>query len=507
MRVGPRITATTSIIVAVTLGIYALFNLRSNAADRREQVEREGRSLALQLRATLEARGLGELLRDPESVEELVNGSGTKWRAHVVTAREALPGARAQGIDEERASRLRKLIAVRTKDLASSDVVTYRIMVPLRVPSIDSADGFRIVGGLELERSIGFLRDAAEADAYQTALILLFTVGVLIAAIVASTRFLVTRPIEKLLAGIDDVAQGDLSRVLLSERDDEIGELAMRFNEMTFSLRESQAETARHNDARLSLEQRLFHTEKLATMGQLAAEIAHEVGTPLNVIAGRARSLSKKADRQEAVARNANIIAEQAGRITRIIQRLLDFTRQKVGVVEDAQVNVNEIALTTLEFLESQITSAHVKSKLVRTEGLPPVEGNADRLQQVLLNLFINAIQAMPDGGELEVETAVEERKRPGLEAAPAQDYVRLDVSDSGPGISPELRERIFDPFYTSKDGQGGTGLGLAVCQGIIKEHDGWIEVSDRDGGGTVFRVYLPAFAPADRDDEVGRAA
>ena len=99
----------------------------------------------------------------------------------------------------------------------------------------------------------------------------------------------------------------------------------------------------------------------------------------------------------------------------------------------------------------------------------------------------------MPDGGSLVVETAVLDRRRPGLEKAPVQRYVRIDVADSGVGIPPEARDKIFEPFYTSKAGEGGTGLGLAVCHGIVKEHDGWIEIDDRHGGGTVFRIFLPA--------------
>ena len=119
-----------------------------------------------------------------------------------------------------------------------------------------------------------------------------------------ASRF-VSRPITKLLRGIDDVAKGDLSHVILSERDDEIGAIATRFNEMTFSLRESRGETQRQNEAKLALEQRLGQTEKLATLGQLAAEIAHEVGTPLNVIAGRARSIQRKSRDPDAVEKNA----------------------------------------------------------------------------------------------------------------------------------------------------------------------------------------------------------
>jgi signal transduction histidine kinase len=348
------------------------------------------------------------------------------------------------------------------------------------------------MGMLEISRPADVLGTTSDDLARAVLLVLLIVAVATISVAAVASRF-VSRPITKLLRGIDDVAKGDLSHVILSEHDDEIGAIATRFNEMTFSLRESRGETQRQNEAKLALEQRLGQTEKLATIGQLAAEIAHEVGTPLNVIAGRARSIQKKARDPEAVEKNASIVAEQTARITRIIQRLLDFTRRKVGTTEQAAVNLNELALTTMELLAGQFSNAKVKTRLERAEALPRVAGDKDRLQQVIINLLLNAVQAMPDGGKLRVETKVAKRTRPGLESSPMQEFVQLAVSDTGVGISPDIKDKIFDPFYTTKEGQGGTGLGLAVVSGIVKEHDGWIDVEDVEGGGTVFRVYLPA--------------
>jgi signal transduction histidine kinase len=268
---------------------------------------------------------------------------------------------------------------------------------------------------------------------------------------------------------------------------------------MTFSLRESRAETGRQNTQKLELEQRLSHTEKLATIGQLAAEIAHEVGTPLGVIAGRARSIVKKSADKETVEKNAQIIAEQTARITRIIQRLLDFARRKQGAPERVPVQLNEVTLTTMELLGGQFANARIRTTLARAEGLPRVAGDADRLQQVLLNLLLNAIQAMPEGGTLRVETFARTRQRPGLELAPEQQFVCVEITDSGVGIPADKRDKIFEPFYTTKEGKGGTGLGLAVCSGIVKEHDGWIEIDDAAGTGTVFRIFLPATYEAPR--------
>jgi len=323
----------------------------------------------------------------------------------------------------------------------------------------------------------------------------------------------IASPIKRLVEAIDDVTQGDLGRVILQERDDEVGALAERFNEMTGSLREAREQILAGVDAKLALEARLRHSEKLATIGQLAAGIAHEVGTPLNVIGGRARQLEKKAVDPAEVAKNAGIIATQTQRITKIIQQLLDFARRPTSARKS--VDLHAVAKDCLDFLEHQLATSRVEAKLrpftidsTRTDGsavalLPPehpvVVGDADQLQQVCLNLCVNAIQAMPSGGALDLATRALIRRRPGLDAADPGRYIVLEVSDTGVGIPVEDRDRIFEPFYTTKpaegDGRGGTGLGLAVSVGIVKDQDGWIEIDNRAEGGTVFRVFQPSWS------------
>jgi signal transduction histidine kinase len=422
-------------------------------------------------------------------LKDLARASGG-WKVAVVprTRASELPSAE---LTSEQLRRIRTLLDV--PQLAFTDVEneTFYYAVPLRLPSAREEERL-VMGMLEISRPADVLGTTSD-DLGRAVLLVLLIVAVTTISVAAVASRFVSRPITKLLRGIDDVAKGDLSHVILSEHDDEIGAIATRFNEMTFSLRESRGETQRQNEAKLALEQRLGQTEKLATIGQLAAEIAHEVGTPLNVIAGRSRSIQKKAKDPEAVEKNASIIAEQTARITRIIQRLLDFTRRKVGTPEQAAVNLNELVGTTVELLAGQFSSAKVKTRLDRAESLPKIAGDKDRLQQVLINLLLNAVQAMPEGGKLRVETLTTERSRPGLEGSPEQEFVLLAVTDTGVGIPADIKDKIFDPFYTTKEGQGGTGLGLAVVSGIVKEHDGWIDVEDVDGGGTAFRIYLPA--------------
>ncbi len=495
MKVATRITVATAVVVAIASSGYALFDLRERTSERQTAIDREARAIASTLRLALETQASAFRIPSDAQLRELERDSGG-WRVTVIP-RELATSLPSATTSAAQLRRLRTLLEVPGLTFSEMEGDLYFFTLALRAVPAHEEDPEVVLGMLEI---------AKPARAIQTttgdlsrALILVVLV-VLVTTIVVGTlagRF-VSRPITKLLRGIDDVAKGDLSHVILSEHDDEIGAIATRFNEMTYSLRESRGETQRQNEAKLALEQRLSQTEKLATIGQLSAEIAHEVGTPLNVIAGRARTIQRKAKDPEAVEKNAGIIAEQTARITRIIQRLLDFARRKVGAPEHARVNLNELALTTVELLGSQFSAAKIRTRLDRAEGLPLVDGDADRLQQVLINLLLNAMQAMPEGGSLTIETQAIRRTRPGLETGAEQDFVVLVVSDTGVGIPPEVRDKVFEPFYTTKEGQGGTGLGLAVCSGIVKEHDGWMDLDDAPGGGTVFRVYLPTL-PATR--------
>jgi signal transduction histidine kinase len=352
------------------------------------------------------------------------------------------------------------------------------------VAAPQAESGIEMVGAIEVTRKAGLpeVRWAESSfNPWVAIFVMMCACGI---AIFALTRIVITRPIQKLLAGMDEVTRGDLSHTLLADREDEVGQLASHFNDMTQSLRESKAEG-------LTLEQQLQKAEKMATIGQLAAEIAHEVGTPLNVIAGRARALGRKSQDPQ-VTKNADIIFEQTSRITRIIQRLLDFSRRKAIETQPETVDLNRMCAKTLEFLDGRLAAARVTPVVHESAGLPPVIGYPDQLQQVLINLVINAVEAMPQGGQLNIVTRHEKRRRPGLENAPEQNSVVVEVKDTGPGIPAGDRERVFEPFYTTKESMGGTGLGLAVSSSIIKEHDGWIEIDDGPGSGAILRVCIP---------------
>ena len=233
---------------------------------------------------------------------------------------------------------------------------------------------------------------------------------------------------------------------------------------------------------RAELEQRLVQADKLSSIGLLAAGVAHEVNTPLAVISTYAQMLAKQVSDDSQKSLILDKIAKQTFRASEIVNSLLNFSRTSTTSLGD--VNLNRVIQETLSLLEHQLQKSGIQIKTDLDPGLPPVHGNAGQLQQVFLNLFLNARDAMPAGGTLEVRTW------------PEGSGARAEVADTGHGIAPEHLHRIYDPFFTTKAVRKGTGLGLSVTYGIIQEHGGSIEVFNRPGGGASFRLALPLAVP-----------
>jgi signal transduction histidine kinase len=218
----------------------------------------------------------------------------------------------------------------------------------------------------------------------------------------------------------------------------------------------------------------------------LAAGVAHEVNTPLAVISSYAQMLQKQLNGDEKKAAVLEKITKQTFRASEIVNSLLNFSR--TSGTEFSEVDLNKIIHETLALHEHQLKTAHVKVEQQLYDGLPTIYGNSGKLQQVFLNLFLNAKDAMPNGGVIKVATS-------------NGDNVRVMVSDSGAGIAQEHIQRIYDPFFTTKnggrEGRKGTGLGLSVTYGIIQEHAGKIQVESRVGEGTTFHLEFPLMRKA----------
>jgi two-component system NtrC family sensor kinase len=231
------------------------------------------------------------------------------------------------------------------------------------------------------------------------------------------------------------------------------------------------------------LERRLVQADKLSSVGLLAAGVAHEVNTPLAVISTYAQMLAKQVEGDERKSALLDKIATQTFRASEIVNSLLNFSRTSPRKFDD--VDLGKVIRETLTLIEHQLEKSAVRVRLDLREPLPPVRGNVGQLQQVFLNLFLNARDAMQHGGALEVR------------AWEGGHGVQVEVSDTGLGIAPEHLNRIYDPFFTTKTARKGTGLGLSITYGIVRDHGGVIEVESRPSEGTRFRLEFPALRKA----------
>jgi len=324
-----------------------------------------------------------------------------------------------------------------------------------------------------------------------------FLVGAIFFGCACAVLFMWTvvyRPVKELIDGTHRVAGGDLAYRLPVRADDELGDLAASFNKMTAEVAGVQGrieEQVRRKTAELeSAHKFLLRSEKMASIGKLAATVAHEINNPLFGILTYARLISRGLKQQEFPGRDD--LAEQLETIEReskrcgdLVKNLLTFSRQAPSNREPNDLNavVRRAVLLVKHKLDMQSIelSEHLAAEL------PPALCDANQIQQVVLVLLVNAAEAMGKGGRLDVST----------EYDGAADQCAVRVTDSGPGIPEDILPRIFDPFFTTKEDQNRTGLGLAVAHSIVEQHAGEIRVRSAPGQGTEFTVALPASLPA----------
>jgi signal transduction histidine kinase len=345
-------------------------------------------------------------------------------------------------------------------------------------------------GAMEISLPVSFVEDGI---AQERRIILAFLVALCITiffVVALVTRYSLVKPVGELLAGAAALERGELQHhVQVPSHNKEFSTLAAAFNRMADSLDEQQRAAALAAEERLQLERRLRHQERLAVVGRLAAGVAHEIGAPLHVIDGRAKQLQDQPEAsQEKRQRNLSIIRTQTERITRIVRNLLDFSRPfhpRPRPVEAAEVMAVVLEACELQAQQNNVVIAH--------EVLPRpllVTADAGLLQQVFMNICVNALHAMPDGGTLRIDYIT------GAVVKDGQAFTMIRIADTGGGIAPDNLPHIFDPYFTTKQVGHGTGLGLAVASRIIEDHGGWIEASNWEKGharGALFAVYLSA--------------
>jgi hypothetical protein len=391
-----------------------------------------------------------------------------------------------------------------------------------------------IVGGIQMEVSISdLMNNLLESQKIISITVILDAAVLMIFGSLLLSRVLV-KPIKDLVRLTDKISEGDFSQRIEESSKNEIGQLIGSFNRMIEKLRENQESLENYleslesaNEQLKQAQEGLIRSEKLASVGRFAAGVAHEVGSPLGAILGYTGILRKEGMDHKESNDYLTRIEKEIERINKIVRELLNFARPSKLEIRD--VELNKIIDSTLSLLSYQKNFKDIRTELHLESNLPRIKGDESQLSQVFINIILNAIDAMPDGGRLQIKTEgyviqhlVAERLQraypPRRRNDPMEsDYsgmrrsdplapsskkfsrgdrlVKVRISDTGSGIKKEDLENIFDPFFTTKAPDKGTGLGLSISLKIVESLGGEIRVESQVGKGTSFEVYFPAAA------------
>lgn len=483
MKVLLKMTIGLTAAGIAIFGVYGLHLLRAERRELAAAVEREMRLLGRSLRSTAEyalrdrqIEDIREVLRALEIVDEAVEVAVYTPEGEAILTTEGSPLApqfMAEAAGAAMESRIVHL-SMEPPDQPSSML--------LATPLLGQGD--TLMGALVLLRPL----DDLHADLVATRRRAVSTVVafVLVSAglgLLLGSAY-IARPLARTVAAMRRVRAGDLTSAVPVGSRDEIGQLAAEFNAMVAELGQARVRLEEEIEARRRLQRSLQQADKLITIGQLSAGLAHEIGSPLQVLNGRARWLAGHAADAE-TRRVAGILVTQSDRIARIVEQLMRFARRREAHPTEIDVEANVRAVVDL--LEHEARRRGIELIVRSGDPLPRLVADADQLQQVVLNLITNALNATARDGRVELAL-----KHIVLDP-PAGDVLRLTVSDSGRGISPADCDRLFEPFFTTRGAEGGTGLGLAVVKAIVTEHGGTIAVESNPGGGARFTVDLPA--------------
>ncbi len=463
MKIVPKLTLSLVAGTCVILAVNGYLRVRREVtlfeADRLRDHEMIGRSLAAAATSVWKAEGQGPALASVDAVNQHFGRIHIHWVA----------SERAQHIDAAALAATPAGQPVTMRVDSTHGPATWYTYVPIDI------DGQRN-GALELvETADAEQRFAGNVlvDATRTALAL-----ALLSALLSFVmgQWLVGGPVRILAEKARRIGLGDFAGPVALRADDEMSALAREMNAMCERL--------------VTTVEQLRHADRLATVGKLASGVAHELGTPLNVVAARAKMIATGDTTPEESRDYARVIGDSTERMTKIIRQLLQFARRK-GLQKEAR-DVETLTRETLDLLRPLAAkrSVELDIELSTAETAAPVD--AGQLQQVVTNLVMNGVQAIPKGGHVKVRWTERRATPPPEIGGPAAPCLCLEVADDGEGIVAENLARVFEPFFTTKDVGEGTGLGLAVSYGIMRDHGGWITVKSTRGKGTTFTVFLP---------------
>lgn len=490
MRIATRLWICLLVTIVLVLGAGVIIRVRHEQALVLEVTLRDRRFFAHVLQTALsreEAEG------DPLAEARVLLEREEIAEAHIFTRLVSVAGAanlpspRLSAAEIAPLSRGEVVVGVRDNEL-----VTY---VPLH-------DGQVALELVEAQAISNLLAQVGWESLWTQSLALASLAGLVTFVL---TRWLVGRPLERLTLLAWQVGAGDFSaRADDTRGNQEVAILAREMNGMAERLDRARRALEELGAERVAALEQLRHADRLRTVGQLASALAHELGTPLNVVSGHARMIEQDERISRDAHESARTILEQTSRMTGILKDLLGFARRRGSRREKVALHaLAEHAARTLEPLAKRHRATiHIDQGGDDLE----VHADAQQLLQVLTNLLNNAMQAMPDGGDVRIVIDALTAAPPTGVHAPRGQYARISVIDQGVGIEVEDLPHLFEPFFTRKSEAEGTGLGLSVVEGIAREHRGWVLVHSERNAGSRFEVYLPlSAAPLATPDPLAR--
>jgi signal transduction histidine kinase len=478
-----RLILVIMIPLVLVVGVYGVVRLRAERAELLGQNQRLMGLTAKAIQITVE-----NALRDRQTSDirrllaEIVEGQEQIDRIRLFdTALRTTLVSNSLSIGEQiPEDALRRVLSYGVPESfyqrRGAEPVLYYV-VPIRGPRSE------VQGAMEIVQLASAIEARVHAAAWDVALRLAMLVVPVTLLIGVMLQRQVLRPLARLVEGIRRLGHGEPGLSLPVDRQDELGRVAAAFNTMAGQLDAARRKLLEESERALELERQLRHAQTLAVAGRLATALAHEVGTPLNIISGRAEFLTQSLPAGDRRRHELEVIIGQIDRISGIIRSLLDTLRPAKPEIQ--RTDVSAVVERVYPLLRHAARQDGVTLDADLPAGLPAVSADPNQLQQVLINLVMNALDAVDRHGQVRLTAAAASHGD--------RDGVALVVSDTGPGIPSEIRRRVFEPFFTTKPPGRGTGLGLTICRDIVKEHGGDIRIETDEGPGTRVRVWLPA--------------
>lgn len=499
MRIATKLTILLLLAVSVAMAGFGYIRMQQERERLVAEVQGEAEVLTNAVRLVIERAIRDKHPGDIEALlNEIVRHPSPLDRVQIYNSRyEETAGAGAATAPAIPRADVEKAIVQRAAIIRYVDS-PLRPTVYVLVPLANSGGG--VIGALAVVQAATRI----ERQVHEIALDLVVRLGLLSLTIFLviwfTVRVSIRRPLHALVRAALALGRGQLTQRITLRRRDEIGQLASAFNRMAGELQAARERTHTEAEGRLDAERQLQQAQKLAALGRLASEVAHEIGTPLSIISGRTEVIQKKLPPDHPLAREATTVLRQVERISGILRQLLDYARPR-RLTRDP-LAVEPVFNRVVELLAPIADRRQVRLTAEVARALPPILADADQLQQVLLNLVTNALDATPGDGRVRLTATADESgpapspadRRPHISRGRSpRSCVTLRVDDTGCGIPSERLEKIFEPFFSTKERGGGTGLGMAIVEDIVRAHGAAIEIESAEGRGTTVWLRWPA--------------